>query len=477
MPSSFSTSLHLIMKKSHLILILLVSCALLCGTAQAVTLRINVADDSTGEAIADASIYIDGNYIGKTASDGTYSYVHSSTTDLYLKVVKKGYRDWVDYVDYDATRVYVDMIPEDLTLTVELYDATTLEPIVGAVVRVESDDYSDSDVSGSSGSVNFAVKAGEVYNVEVRASGYADLSKTVEMESSDRTVQYLLFPSDILGIRVVDAGTSAPIEGAEVYVDNTLAGKTDADGGLQLHLERAKRYTFRITATDYQPYQETIYLDEDDVFLGAKLSKSAYSVSIAVFDEATKPVEGAEVYLNGTLKGRTSQYGRFTLSNLPAGTYEIMVRASGYADWSETRRIAGEGEEIVVELGYDRADVTFSVKDADRNALAGATIVIDGQAAGVTDSQGLLTRSLVTNRVYNVTAAHDGYRNISVEADIPPGTTEFSVPLVMEREFNIWVPLVGIGIVIVLLIAVVVVLRRRRSSQRKGRSRGGRDSL
>jgi len=95
----------------------------------------------------------------------------------------------------------------------------------------------------------------------------------------------------------------------------------------------------------------------------------------------------------------------------------------------------------------------------------------------VTDSQGLLTRSLVTNRVYNVTAAHDGYRNISVEVDIPPGTTEFSVPLVMEREFNIWVPLVGIGIVIVLLIAVVVVLRRRRSSQRKGRSRGGRDSL
>jgi len=170
MPSSFPPSLHLIMKKSHLILILLVSCALLCGTAQAVTLRINVADDNTGEAIADASIYIDGNYIGKTASDGTYSYVHSSTTDLYLKVVKKGYRDWVDYVDYDATRVYVDMIREDTTLTVELYDATTLEPIVGAVVRVESEDYSDSEVSGSSGSVNFAVKAGEVYNVEVRVS-------------------------------------------------------------------------------------------------------------------------------------------------------------------------------------------------------------------------------------------------------------------------------------------------------------------
>jgi len=477
MLSSFSTALHSIMKKSHLILILLLSCALFCGTVQAVTLRINVADDSTGEAIADASIYIDGNYIGKTASDGTYSYVHSSTTDLYLKVVKNGYRDWVDYVDYDVTRVYVDMIREDTTLSIELYDATTLEPIVGAVVRVEGADYSDSEVTRSGGTAEFAVKAGEVYSIEVRASGYNDLSKTVEMESSDRTVQYLLFPNDILGIRVIDSGTSSPIQGAEVYIDNTLVGKTDADGGLQLHLERAKRYTFRITATDYQPYQETIYLDEDDVFLGVELSKSAYSVSIAVFDEATKPIEGAEVYLNGTLKGRTSQYGRFTLSNLPAGTYEIMVRASGYADWSETRRISGEGEEIVVELGYNRADVTFNVKDVDRNALAGVTIVIDDEVAGVTDGQGSLTRSLVTNRVYNVTAACEGYRNISVEVDIPAGTTEFSVPLVMEREFNIWIPVIGIGIVVILLVAVAVVIRRRRSSQRKGRSRGGRDSL
>lgn len=464
------------MKKRRLIIALLVSCVLLCCAAQAVTLRISVTDKQTDDALADASIYVDGDYMGRTASDGTYSYVHSGKRDLNLKVVRNGYRTWVDYVDYDETRVQVDMVREDETLTFELYDAGTLKPVVGAVVRVEGADYSDSEVTGSSGSVNFPVKAGESYNVEIRASGYYDLSKTVQMENSERIVQYWLFSNDLLAIQVRDAGTSAPLKDAEVYIDNVRAGVTDADGRLPLHLERANRYSFRVTAPDYQPYQESRYLEEDDVLLTVALSKSAYPVSITAFDETTKPVEAAEVYLNGTLKGKTSQYGRFMLSEIHAGTYKILVRAPGYQDWSETRQISGQGEDIVAKLGYERASVTIRAKDPVQNTVGNAVIVIDGQVVGVTDSQGCFNTALVTNKVYAVTAACDGYRNISVDADIPLGTTEFTVPLVMERESNLWLLVAGVGVVAVALLAGVMVVRRRRAGQNKGKSRG-RDSL
>ena len=460
------------MKKSRLVIALLITCALLCCTAQAVTLRINVVDDKTNDALADASIYIDGDYVGSTSSDGTYSYVHSGKKDLYLKVVRKGYRNWVEYVDYDATRVSVDMIREDATLTFELYDAGTLKPIVGGVVRVTGTDYSDSEVTGSSGSVNFPVKAGELYNAEIRASGYHDLSKTVQMESSGRTVQCLLFSNNILGVQVLDAETSAPLKGAEVYIDNTRAGETDADGRLQFHLERAKRYSFRVTAPDYQPYQESRYLEVDDVFLPVRLSKSAYPVSITVFNEATKPVEGAEIYLNGTLQGKTSQYGRFTLSNIHAGTYEIAVRAPGYENWLLIRQITGQGEDIVAELGYDRASVTIRASDPENNPVAGAVVVIDGQVAGVTDSLGHLKMPLVTNKVHAVTAACEGYRNISVDADIPLGITELTIPLVMEKDFNVWVLVAGVGVVAAVLIGAVLVMRHRRAGRNRGRSRG-----
>src|SRR5690554_5794825 len=177
-------------KKRRLIIGLLIACVLICGTVQAVTLRVSVADEKNGDSLADASIYVDGDYVGRTASDGTYSYVHSGKKDLNLKVVRKGYRNWVDYVDYDENRMEIEMVREDVTLTFELYDAATLKPVVGAVVRAEGTDYSDSEVTGSSGSVKFPVKAGELYNVETRASGYYDLSKTVQMENSDRVVQY-----------------------------------------------------------------------------------------------------------------------------------------------------------------------------------------------------------------------------------------------------------------------------------------------
>ncbi|MCT8336443.1 carboxypeptidase-like regulatory domain-containing protein [Methanoculleus sp. Afa-1] len=459
------------MKKSRLVIALLISCVLLCCTAQAVTLRINVVDDKTNDALADASIYIDGDYVGSTNSVGTYSYVHSGKKDLYLKVVRKGYRNWVEYVDYDATRVNVDMIREDATLTFELYDAGTLKPIVGGVVRVTGTDYSDSEVTGSSGSVNFPVKANELYNAEIRASGYHDLSKTVQMESGGRTVQCLLFSNDILGVQVLDAETFTPLKGAEVYIDNARAGETDADGRLQLHLERAKRYSFRVTAPDYQPYQESRYLEVDNVFLPVRLSKSEYPVSITVFNEATKPVEGAEIYLNGTLQGKTSQYGRFTLSNIHAGAYEIVVRAPGYAAWSETRQITGQGEDIVAELGYDRASVTVRAEDPDRNPVVGAVVVIDGQVAGVTDSLGHLKTPLVTNKVHAVAASREGYRNISVDADIPLGITELTIPLVMEKDFNVWVLVAGVGVVAVLLLAAVMVVRHRRAGRNRGRPR------
>lgn len=179
------------MVKRRLILVLLVSCVLLCCTAQAITLRVSVTDEKTGGALVDASVYIDGTYMGSTASDGTYSYYHSGEKDLRLKVVRTGYKDWVEYVDADRTSVSVKMVRKNEILRFELYDALTLKPIVGALVRVEGDGVSSSGTTGSDGSTDFSVKAGALYNVEVRTSGYYDLSKTVQMESDNKVVQVL----------------------------------------------------------------------------------------------------------------------------------------------------------------------------------------------------------------------------------------------------------------------------------------------
>ena len=465
------------MIKHRLIIGLLIACVLICGTVQAVTLRISVTDEKNGDSLADASIYVDGEYVGTTASDGTYSYDHSGKRDLRLKVARRGYQDWTDWVDADRTRILVEMTRNDETLTVEVYDATTLQPVTGALVRVEGDGLSRSETTRSDGSAIFSVRSATLYDVDIRASDYYDVSKTVQMENTERIVQYWLFRKDLLGVQVRDAETSEPVEGAEVFIDGARAGATDSNGNLPLHLRREKRYSLKVTAPDYQPYQEDRYLEEDNVLFLVHLSKSAYPISITAFNELIKPIAGAEVYLNGTLQGKTNQYGRFMLSDVNAGTYEITVKAPGYGEWMEVRQVSGKGEDIVAELDYDQASVTIRAEDTDRKAVANAAIQVDGRVVGVTDGLGYLRTALTTNKVYAVTATRDGFEPISIDVEIPLGTTEFTVPLMMERTFNIGMLVVGVGVVAAVLLGAVLVVRRRRAGAGRGRPPRGRGRL
>ncbi|NLA39635.1 MAG: PEGA domain-containing protein [Methanomicrobiales archaeon] len=458
------------MIKRRLIIGLLIACLLICGIVQAATLYINVVDRKNGDSLAGASIYIDGEYVGTTASDGTYSYVHPGTRDLRLKVVWKGYRDWIDYVDADRVRIQVDMVRKDETLTVEVYDAVTMRPVIGALVRIGGDGISRQETTRNDGSAGFSVRSGEIYNVDIHASNYYDLAKTVQMGSSGKVVQYWLFRSDLLAVQIRDAETSGSIEGAEVFIDGARAGATDINGNLPIHLQRERRYSLRVTAPDYQPYQEERYVEADNVFYLVHLSKSAYPVSLTAFSEAMKPIAEAEVYINGTLKGKTNQYGRFMLSDVHAGIYEIMVKASGYEDWMEVRHVSGKGEDIITELRHDRASVTIRVEDTNRKAVAGAAIQVDGRAVGVTDGLGLLRTALTTNKIYAISAACEGYEQISTDVEVPPDTTEFTVPLTIKETFNAWMLVVGAGVVVAILLGIIFVVRRRRSGAGRSRS-------
>lgn len=456
------------MTERHLIIGIFIACILICGAVQAATLRISVVDEKNGDSLAGASIYVDGGYVGVTASDGTYEYDHSENRDLRLKVVRKGYLDWTDRVSADRTRIVIDMVRRDETLTVEVYDATTLQPVAGALVRIEGDGLSRSATTRSDGSAGFSMRAGVLYDLDIQASDYCDLSRTVRMEETD-TVQYWLLRRDLLAVQVRDAESTDPVAGVEIFIDGTRRGVTDAAGNLPLHLQRERRYSLKVTAPDYRPYQEERYLEEEDALILVHLSRSAYPVSITVFNEVMKPIAGAEIYLDGTLKGETNQYGRFMLADVHAGTYEITVKAPGYTEWQETRQVAGEGEDIVVKLDYDRASVTIRAEDPDQKAIADAVVVIDGQVVGVTDGLGCLRTALATNREYAVTATCEGYENVSVDVEIPLGTSEFTVPLVMEETVNVWLIVAGVGVVAAVLLGVVLLVRRRETG---GRSRG-----
>ncbi len=70
------------------------------------------------------------------------------------------------------------------------------------------------------------------------------------------------------------------------------------------------------------------------------------SIKGLVFDEATgEPLPGVDVVLKeGNFGTITDLYGRFTIPNLPAGTYNIMISALGYVSQSVNGLLLFEGE-------------------------------------------------------------------------------------------------------------------------------------
>ncbi len=453
--------------------VLLVGLVLLCWTAQAIVLQITVIDSENDAPIGGASLYVDGEYVGMTGADGTYSYIHSATKTLHLKATKSGYGGWVGLVGAAASSVLVEMARTSEVLAVELYDAGTFLPVKNALVRVHGDGFEGSRTTGADGRAEFEVKTGALYNVEIRAQNYYPASKTVQMGSSGKVVQYWLFRSDTFAVQVRDAQTGDPISGAEVTVDNAVAGTTDADGLLSLHLQRETKHAFVVEAEDYQPYRVEKLLGAEDVLLTVPLSRSIYPVSVSVFDEEKRPVENADVYLNGTWQGKTGRYGRCSLPSVEAGVYEIAVKAPGYEDWVDVRRIARTGEDLAVELAYARAAVLVVAEDGDHQVVPGATILIDGQLAGVTDEQGRLQISLRTRTTYNVSAYRDGYRSASLDLEIPMGASEYTVLITLERSLDAAI-IGGVGLVCIGA-AAFVLWRRRRGGWRRRRPSKERD--
>ncbi len=303
----------------RLLCILVAGVLLVCCSAQAAVLQITVLDEATSVALSDVSLYIDGDYIGMTGSNGLLSYTHSASESYRLKATKSGYGDWVSLVEDSASSVLVEMSRKSEVLAVDLFDGESLQPVQDAVVQVQGDGFDGSERTDASGRADFQVKAGSLYNIEIRAQSYYPLSRTVQMGSSGRVVQYRIYRNDKFAALVKDSQTRQPIAGAAVVIDGADAGTTGTDGLLPLHLQRERRYLIVVEKSDYQTYRAEHLVTADDVLLTMLLSKSTYPVTVSVYDETRKPVEQADVFINGTWQGKTDQVREVRASERRSG--------------------------------------------------------------------------------------------------------------------------------------------------------------
>ena len=114
-------------------------------------------------------------------------------------------------------------------------------------------------------------------------------------------------------------------------------------------------------------------------------------ISGTVTDSAKAPMAGAQVGVVGTRHGATTDAGgRFTISGVDAGTYEVRVQRIGEQAKSVTGVVVRPGEDTRVEVTLARAPVS----------LAGVVVSASRRAEKITDAPATIT-SISTDVIDN----------------------------------------------------------------------------
>ncbi|NYT05351.1 MAG: PEGA domain-containing protein [Methanomicrobiales archaeon] len=446
-------------------MLLLLACAIAIPAAGATVLVFTVQDERDATAIEGASISIDGVYIGKTDDAGILEYEHAKTDSFTAKITAAGFDDWIDIVSDTATSVTASLSPRTIFLSVVLFDAATLEPVQDVLVKATGDEGTFSGRSDEEGRVDFDVSAGATYHLEIRASRYVTLQRTVTMGSAAREVQYWMYRNDLFVIRAEDADAGGPLAGVTVLIDGQVQGTTGDAGTLALYLERERSYALSVQKDQYQTVTDTRNIGSEDAVVVYTLSRSLYPLSISVFDPGRVPVEGAKVYIDDSLHGSTGVYGSAGIANLKAGVHRIEIRREGFVTWTSEIEMIDGSRDLVVSLEYAPATVTVRVSNTAGRAVAGTSVLVDGSAAGLTDAAGELVLTLPAHHTYNITAVHEGYLPAIVSHDIPSGTSAADVSLVLEEELDLaLIGLIGVGLAALIGVALGIrwIAARRR---------------
>ena len=440
---------------------------LLCSSAQATTsLLITVQDSIDNVTLSHATVYVNSANYARTNSLGQALLTHSGLNDQEIRVSMSGYNDWSQTVSKNTTALLVNLSRKTLTFKSTLFDSDTLNPISGARVNLTAENVTQTKLTDSSGTATFAVTGATIYSIDITAPNYESRSGTIVMGADDQEVQYKLLSGNSFSFVVTDKDTGKTVPAAEVRLNAVLAGKTDERGILITPITRGKTYTIEISKDGYNSYMESRVISETDAIYYASISKTPLGAYIFVTDESKKPLDGADVYVDGSLAGTTNEYGRMSSSTLVSGDYTVEVRKTGYTPQSRTITISSTSRDYTFTLPLANAALTVTVQDNDNKALPGASVLVDGASVGMTDNNGQFVTSIPFNTDVNISVTKEGYVPQSVKKQVISGNATAAVTVVVGKSID-WglIGMIALGALAILILFVIIRALGKRSGR------------
>jgi hypothetical protein len=164
------------------------------------------------------------------------------------------------------------------------------------------------------------------------------------LEGAESTFHRDLVPPEVIEPKPPPTGslsiTSRP-EGAEVYLDDELRGRTP----LTLEDLAPGSYELMVTLEGYEDWERSVVV-RAGVITSVMAELTALPLPTGSLSITSRP-EGAEVYLDDEFRGRTP----LTLEDLAPGSYRLKVTLEGYQEWGRTVVVrAGVITSVMAEL-------------------------------------------------------------------------------------------------------------------------------
>ncbi|MFA5331873.1 MAG: PEGA domain-containing protein [Methanoregula sp.] len=195
--------------------------------------------------------------------------------------------------------------------------------------------------------------------------------------------------------------------GANVVVDNFWYDTTPAT----INSVGNGWHTIYVTMSGYEPYTESIYVDDSTRVVVANLVQTSDTGFLYV----TSQPEGADIYVDGIYHGNSPK----VIGNLWSGTHSLLIQMAGYNDISNVITInPGDTTNYNAVLTASGSDTGSLQIDS---TPAGAAVYLDGNYQGTTPTTGAMYINQLTPGIYTVTLRMQDYQTYSQSSTVSAG--------------------------------------------------------
>jgi len=353
------------------------------------------------------SVTFDGKYVGTTPV--TVDVSTTGTPGHTIVVTATGYQTWTQSVTGNPAAGQ----------TINIYASLTPVPPQSGNIYVGSSPSGATAVLDNG--QDSLITAGTFYNVapgwhnvQVSMPGYQVYSNNNVQVTSGGTTN--IYASLVPVMQSGSLSISSTPKGAGLYVDNVYKGETNQIvGGLSVG-----SHTVTLKLAGYQTYTNTYNVNSGQTTYATVTMVPVQNPSTGDLLVTSSP-SGAAVYLNGNYQGVTSSGGPLDITDLTAATYTVVLKKSGYQDYTTTVKIVGgQTAQVTATLSASGTPPAGTVSAEILSTPEGADVYVNNVYKGVTPLN-FQNVPLDTTQTYTVTIKLSGYTPYTTSGKVTPG--------------------------------------------------------